>query len=124
MIDGQQQFLEDMGQYMVGWGLPRISGRIYGCLLLQREPVSLDQIAADLGVAKSGASVAVRQLMALGLARSISQRGSRRLLYEVLYDLETIFDSRNAQMLGLVDRLRQGARVDAGLGQARGGVGH
>jgi DNA-binding transcriptional regulator GbsR (MarR family) len=104
----QRQFTEDMGQHMAGWGLPRTTGRIYGYLLIQPQPASLDQIAADLELAKSGVSVAMRQLLALGLARSIGQRGSRRLLYEALYDLEAVLSARNAQMLDLVERLHQG----------------
>jgi DNA-binding transcriptional regulator GbsR (MarR family) len=113
MTPEQTQFVDDMGQHMVGWGLPRTTGRIYGFLLLQAEPVSLDQLSRDLEVAKSGVSVAMRQLLALGLARSGGQRGSRRLLYEALYDIEAILAARNAQMLNLIDRLNQGARVAA-----------
>lgn len=111
MNQDQRQFVEDMGQHMVGWGLPRTTGRIYGYLLLQAEPASLDEIAAQLEAAKSGVSVAVRQLLALGLARSLGQRGSRRLLFEALYDLEAILTARNAQMLNLIERLRQGAQA-------------
>src|SRR5712692_8694353 len=107
MNQEQRQFIEDLGQHMAGWGLPRTTGRIYGYLLLQSKPASSDQIAAELEVAKSGVSVAVRQLLALGLARTIGQRGSRRLLYEALFDLEAIVAARNAQIVDFVDRLRQ-----------------
>ena len=62
-------------------------------------------------MAKSGASVAVRQLVALGLARSRSQPGSRRVLFEALYSLEAIFAARNSQAMELLARLRQGALV-------------
>ena len=104
-------FIDDMGQQVAGWGLPRTTGRIYGYLLLQEHPVSLDDIASDLEVAKSGASVAVRQLLSLGLVRGGAQRGSRRLLYEALYDLDAIMAARSAQMVAFIDRLRQGSEV-------------
>ena len=94
MTAAQVAFIEDMGQLMVGWGMPRNHGRIYAYLLLRREPASLDDIAADLSIAKSGASVASRQLAQLGLARAIGQPGSRRILYEALYNLESIFAAR------------------------------
>jgi DNA-binding transcriptional regulator GbsR (MarR family) len=118
MIETQTAFIEDMGQLMVGWGLPRTTGRVYAYLLLQREPASLDDIAATLGIAKSGASVASRQLAQLGLARALGQAGSRRVLYEALDNLESIMTARTAQMHDLVARLRQGARAASG-GQAR-----
>ncbi len=107
----QQRYIEGMGGVMVRWGLPRTTGRIYAYLLLRREPASLDEIARDLRVAKSGASVATRQLVGMGLARSYGEPGTRRLCYDALYDLEAIIAARTAQTLALFDRLREGADV-------------
>lgn len=107
----QQRFVEDMGQLMVGWGLPRTTGRVYAYLLLRPEPATLDQIAADLGVAKSGASVATRQLMQFGMARTFGEGGTRRLRYDALYELDAIIAARTAQTLAFFDRLHEGARV-------------
>ena len=113
-------FIEDMGQLMAGWGIARNTGRIYAYLLLQRDPATLDGIVTALGIAKSGASVASRQLAQLGLARAVGQRGTRRVRYEALYNLESIFAARTQQMTDLVARLRQGARVaPAGQGRRR-----
>src|SRR5438309_1495008 len=61
-MNEQRGFLEDMGQLMVAWGIPRNTGRIYAYLLLQSAPAGLDRIAEDLEMGKSGASVATRQL--------------------------------------------------------------
>src|SRR3982074_3518483 len=94
LSDEQEQFVEDLGQSVAGWGLPRTTGRIYAYLLLCTEPAGLDRIASDLEVAKSGASVATRQLVQLGLARTLGQRRSRRLLFEALYDPEAILSAR------------------------------
>ena len=109
----QREFIEDMGQHMLGWGLTRNLGRIYGYLLLQPGVASLDQIAEAVGMAKSGVSLATRQLVQLGLARGSGERGSRRLLYEALPSLEAVFAARNANALELMERLRQGARATA-----------
>jgi predicted transcriptional regulator len=114
----QTAFIEDMGQLMAGWGIPRNTGRIYAYLLLQREPSGLDDIVDALGVAKSGASVAARQLAQLGLARSFGQPGTRRVLYEALYVMDSIITARDAQLRALLVRLRQGARA-APVGQGR-----
>jgi DNA-binding transcriptional regulator GbsR (MarR family) len=111
MTDQQYEFIEDMGQHMLGWGVPRNTGRIYGYLLLQPGTASLDQIAGAVGMAKSGVSLATRQLVHLGLARGVGERGSRRLLYEALPSLEAIYAARNAQTSDLMERLRQGARA-------------
>jgi predicted transcriptional regulator len=107
----QQRFIDDMGQLMVGWGLPRTTGRVYAYLLLRPDPATLDQVAADLGVAKSGASVATRQLIQFGMARSFGEGRTRRLRYDALYDLDAIIAARTAQTLAFFDRLHEGARV-------------
>jgi len=111
MTESQHQFVEDLGQHMVGWGLARTTGRVYAYLLLRVEPASLDELAAELDMAKSGASVAARQLVRLGMVRGTGQRGSRRLLYEALYDTEAILAARNLQTRDFLDRIRQGAEV-------------
>ena len=100
-----------MGQHMVGWGLPRNTGRVYAYLLIQKEPASLSKIAHDLGVAKSGVSVATRQLVGFGMARTIAARGSRQLSFEALISLEAIFAARSPGASDLADMLREGASV-------------
>lgn len=119
-MDDTQSFIEDMGQHMTGWGLARTTGRIYAYLLLQAEPVGLERMAADLGIAKSGASVGARQLLAFGMARAIGERGSRRVRYEALTSLEAIVAARDGQVRDLVERLRQGAAAaPSGPGRQR-----
>ncbi|MGI8564392.1 MAG: GbsR/MarR family transcriptional regulator [Candidatus Dormibacter sp.] len=120
MTAEQHAFVEDMGQLMTGWGIARNTGRIWGYLLLHQRPANLDEIAGELEIAKSGVSVATRQLVQLGLARGIGERGSRRLLYEALSDLEGIFAARNAGLMALLQTLRQGAEAAAaGVGKER-----
>ncbi|HEV2250284.1 MAG TPA: ArsR family transcriptional regulator [Candidatus Limnocylindria bacterium] len=114
----QRQFVEGLGQDMVGWGLPRTMGLIYAYLLLRAEPASLDEIVAELAVAKSGASVAARQLVAVGLARAVGERGSRRIRYQALLDLDALFAARNAQTHVFLARMREGAAA-APAGSAR-----
>jgi DNA-binding transcriptional regulator GbsR (MarR family) len=107
----EEQFVEDLAQDMVSWGLSRTTGRVYGLLLLHSDPVGLEEIAQTLDVAKSGASVSARQLVSMGLARASGERGSRRVRYQALYTLESILAARTAQINELVQRLREGATV-------------
>jgi hypothetical protein len=111
MNAAQTRFIDDMGQHMLGWGLPRTTGRIYAYLLLRSGPADLDQITKDLRVAKSGASVSTRQLIQFGMVRASGERGSRRLRYEALYDIDAIIAARTAQSLAFFERLREGARI-------------
>ncbi len=107
----ERHFVEDMGRLMVGWSLPRTTGRVYGYLLLRPESATLDQIAKDLEVAKSGASVATRQHVAFGMARTHTRPGTKRLGFEAIYDLEALLAAREAQIRLFMERLRDGSKV-------------
>src|SRR5262249_13196083 len=76
-------FVEQVAEVLIPWGVAQTTARMYGYLLLVAEPVSLQQITADLGVSKSSASVAGRQLEMYTLARRRGERGTRRIFYEV-----------------------------------------
>ncbi len=100
-----------MGQQMVGWNLPRTTGRVWAYLLMRGAPALLDEIATDLDVAKSGASVGARQLVGFGLARSTGQRGSRRVLFSAIDSLDAMFAARSASARALMRLLHEGARA-------------
>ncbi|MFD1546030.1 GbsR/MarR family transcriptional regulator, partial [Nonomuraea guangzhouensis] len=72
-------FVTSVGDLLASWHLPHATGRVYGLLLITERPVTLDEIAAELGLSKGAVSTAVRQLGSWGLARVIPQPGSRRL---------------------------------------------
>lgn len=74
-------FLESMASLMEPWGWARPVGRMYAYLLLRSEPATLDEIAADLGISKSNASVAARTLEHCGNAVRRGEPGSRRIYY-------------------------------------------
>ncbi|HKW78634.1 MAG TPA: ArsR family transcriptional regulator [Candidatus Limnocylindria bacterium] len=111
MNAAQKRFVDHMGHQMLAWGLARPTGRIYAYLLLQPEPVTLDQIARELGIAKSGASVATRHLMGFGMVRSTGEPGTRRLRYAANYDLETMLAARMKQFHDFAARLHEGIAV-------------
>lgn len=83
LTDRDQAFLDAMAMLMAPWGWPRPVGRIYAYLMLREDPATLDEIAADLGMSKSNASVAARTLEHCGNARRQGEPGSRRIYYSV-----------------------------------------
>ena len=111
MTAAQHSFVDHLGQLMVGWGLPRTTGRVWAYLLLRGAPTALDDITHDLGVAKSGASVGARQLVGFGLARSTGERGSRRLLFTAIDSIDAMFVVRSESARALMRLLGEGARV-------------
>ncbi len=77
----QRRFVEDMAALLAPWGLQPGTASLYAYLLLCEEPVTLDEIAVTLGMAKSSASVAARSLEQFGLARKHGEAGTKRLRY-------------------------------------------
>lgn len=82
MTSAQERFVNTMGDTMANWNLPRATGRMYGFLLLKAAPSSSDDLRAALGLSSGAVSTAIRELVSWGLARTIPQPGSRRLLVE------------------------------------------
>ena len=116
----ESRFVEDMARLLVPWGVPLTAARLYGYLLLQPEPASLDRIAADLQVSKSGASVAARLLEMYTLVRRHGERGSRRIRYEASDNYEGMLVAQNRLLQAGADLLKAGARsTESAATQAR-----
>lgn len=74
--------MDEVAELLMPWGMAPATARLYGYLLLSPEPVTLDQMAEDLQISKSSASVAARLLERSLLARRFSEPGSKRIYYE------------------------------------------
>lgn len=115
----QRQFVEDLTALLTPWGMPPTMASLYAYLLILAEPVDLDTVAAELGMAKSSASVAARNLEHYGLARRLTERGSKRLRYSAS-DRFSGFILAQAALMGDMGRLMETrARVVAEPGALR-----
>ena len=77
----QIQFIDTLADLLGTWSLSPNAARLYGYLQLMNEPVGLDDIARDLDISRSHAHTAARMLEPAGNAKSMSTRGSKRLVY-------------------------------------------
>ena len=59
---------------------------MYAALYFSQEPLSLEELAAKLGVTKGNISVAIRQLEHLNMVRRSQRRGDRRVFFEAETD--------------------------------------
>jgi hypothetical protein len=114
----ERRFVDDVARLLTPWGVPLAAARIYGYLLLCEAPASLDQMAADLEISKSSASVAARLLEMYTMARRHGQRGSRRILYEASDNYEGMLNSQHRMLEAGAALLKAGAR-DVAKGTAR-----
>jgi DNA-binding transcriptional regulator GbsR (MarR family) len=94
LSSGQWRFVDDLGHLYARFGLSVTFGRAFALLLLSEEPLSLDDLAAQLQVSKSAVSVAARELERVGAARRLTSPGSRRVRYEANDDMVPLFQAQ------------------------------
>jgi DNA-binding transcriptional regulator GbsR (MarR family) len=109
----ERRFVEDMARLLTPWGVPPGAARLYGYLLLSPRPVSLDQIAGDLGMSKSSTSVAARLLESYTLAHRHREPGTKRALYAVADDYEAMIRQQNRLLDALAEQLNAGRGIVA-----------
>jgi DNA-binding transcriptional regulator GbsR (MarR family) len=94
LAQARRRFMDDLGHLYAHYGLSVTFGRAFALLLLREDPISLDDLAAELEVSKSAVSVAARDLERAGLARRLTSPGSRKVLYEAIDDMVPIFQAQ------------------------------
>jgi DNA-binding MarR family transcriptional regulator len=118
LAEPQRRYIDDLAQTLAHYGMTLTVGRLFGLLLVSDEPISLDDIAGQLGVSKSGASVAARDLERLGLVRRLATPGSRRIVYEATDTMEPVFESSVARIRDGLAMVQKGVPLLAS-GKAR-----
>lgn len=79
--DADQGFIEAFAALLAPWGMNVTSGRVYGYILLQQQPVTIDQMADELRMSRVGVWHAARRLEGFGHVRRYGEPGSKRALY-------------------------------------------
>lgn len=95
--------------------LTQLQGRIFALLFLAPEPMSLDDIAAELQQSKSNISTTIRGIVEWHLVRRVSVPGSRKDHYEAATDfwraMQEVFERRfrwmARQVVATVDETRR-----------------
>ncbi len=71
LAHARQPLLDALAQMFTLYGWPDVSGRIYGLLLLEDDPLSLDEISDYLVVSKATTSTHVRMLESLHMVQRV-----------------------------------------------------
>jgi predicted transcriptional regulator len=117
MNKDQLHFVDHVASLLAPWGMPQTTGRVYGYLLLQTEPVSLDQIVEELQLSKSTASVSARQLVDAKLAKRHGVRSSKRILFSATDKYDELY-AAHCVLLGEVSTLMKNAADKVATGAA------
>jgi DNA-binding transcriptional regulator GbsR (MarR family) len=87
-----ERFILRWGDMGGQWGVNRSVAQIQALLYLAEKPMTAEEIADTLGMARSNVSTSLRELMAWKLIRRVSLLGDRRDHYEGEPDLWVILN--------------------------------
>ncbi|MFC1526392.1 GbsR/MarR family transcriptional regulator [Candidatus Latescibacterota bacterium] len=117
----ESEFVERIGLAFERLGTSRTAGRLFGVLLMAREPLSLDELSRLLQVSKASVSTNARYDERIGIIERASVPGDRRDYYRVApRSLERAVTRRVAVTHEFVRLAESGLdAVDEGNGAAR-----
>ena len=82
-----ERFVLHWGDLGGQWGVNRSVSQIQALLYLSERPLTAEEIASKLGLARSNVSTSIRELMAWNLIRRVPVKGDRREHFEAETDL-------------------------------------
>jgi DNA-binding transcriptional regulator GbsR (MarR family) len=86
-----QKFVLHWGEMGTRWGVNRTVAQIHALLFLSERPLTAEDIAESLGVARSNVSNSLKELQSWKLIRSTHLMGDRRDHFVALQDVWEIF---------------------------------
>ncbi|HXE85856.1 MAG TPA: MarR family transcriptional regulator [Hyphomicrobiaceae bacterium] len=82
-----ERFVLHWGDMGSQWGVNRTVAQIHALLYVSAAPMTAEDIAAVLGVARSNVSTSIRELLAWNLIRRVPVKGDRRDHFEAEADI-------------------------------------
>ena len=86
-----QKFVLHWGEMGTRWGVNRTVAQIHALLFVSPTPLTAEEIAETLAVARSNVSTSLRELQAWGLVRVVHILGDRRDHFQALQDVWEMF---------------------------------
>jgi DNA-binding transcriptional regulator GbsR (MarR family) len=94
------------------WGINRTMAQIHALLLISEEPLSANDIMAELEISRGNVSMALRELIAWGIVSRVHLKGERREFYTTEKDVWKMFriiarERKKREVDPTIDVLRQ-----------------
>ncbi len=86
-----QKFILHWGEMGTRWGINRTVAQVHALLFLSDRPLSAEEIARTLSVARSNVSTSLRELQGWRIVRGVSLFRDRRQHFETMKDLWEMF---------------------------------
>ena len=91
LTPAEQKFILHWGEMGARWGISRTVAQIHALLYLSPKPLTAEEIATTLSVARSNVSTSLKELQNWGLVNVEHGLGDRRDHYESMKDVWELF---------------------------------
>jgi DNA-binding transcriptional regulator GbsR (MarR family) len=108
----KERFILHWGEMGSLWGINRTMAQIHALLLISPEPLSAIDIMDELQISRGNVSMALRELIAWGIASRVHIKGERREYYTTEKDVWKMFriiarERKKREVDPTIDVLRQ-----------------
>ncbi len=87
----KKQFILHWGEMGARWGINRTVAQIHALLHVSAVPLTAEEVASALSVARSNVSTSIRELQSWGLVRTVHLLGDRRQHFESIKNVWEMF---------------------------------
>ena len=87
----QQKFILHWGEMGTRWGVNRTVAQIHALLFISEKPLTAEEIADTLTVARSNVSNSIRELQSWGIVKLVHVMGDKRDHFESMRDVWEMF---------------------------------
>lgn len=110
VAEAKEQFIQDWGILAGNWGIPRTMGQVHALLLVNKEPLSAEEIMNALAISRGNCNGTVRDLLQWGLVYKTTIAGERREYFAAEKDMWKV-----AQLIARERRRRELEPVIKGI---------
>ena len=87
----RDEFIAQWGSMGTAWGINRTMAQIHALLIVTLQPLTTDEVMAELHVSRGNAHSNLRELVGWGLVKSVFRKGERKELFEAEKDMWRMF---------------------------------
>ena len=111
-------FIDEVAALLGIWGVPQTPGRLFAHLLLQQQPASLEEIAADLDIGKTTASDAAKLMERYGFVRRFGNPGTKRASFGPSDDFTAFYLQQSSYLERMSKAMKAQSENDPDLGSS------
>lgn len=113
LTEAKQQFISSWGAFGTNWGINRTMAQIHALLLVSPDPLTQDDMMAELNISRGNVNMNIRELINWGLVERVLLPGERKEYFTAEKDIwkvvKQIVKERKKRelepMLQLLDKL-------------------